>query len=218
MLTDLMREMLPVFATEGDYGFLMAADQFDDSADTNNRAFGRILRNYVNIQTYVRMSQPIPLEMASEMEADNRLFVNEARRRIIGTYNAAYDVQLGPFFLRLTANMEEIASNLSWLEVQPVRQLAVNLCYTGTDFDMILRNHRMDYVTEATFRIGYRNRPKPIDIATAVSAMKASCLNRLTLTGCTDPLGLIRTMFQSNRTVPKGAQLFIGSTRVHTKM
>lgn len=212
-MTDLMRTMLPVLATEGDNGFLIAADTFDESWDAENQRFGRLLRKYVEIQTYVRMSQPIPLEMANEYKALNDTFsVNNSEP--LGVYGCHYEMQLGPFFLKLSADQDSLANNLKWLEAQPIRELYLSEMQPGNDLGMIFRNHRFQSLKRVTIRPDYRVR----DVATlakCVREMTAHSLQTLTFEyGVADRLGLIKAAFAGNKTIPPGAELFLQRNRI----
>lgn len=217
-MTELMSHMRGLLATEGDYGFLMAADEFEDSNIDQNKKFAMLLRKYVDIQTYVRMSQPIPLEMANEFKALNDSFYNDLNiRRIGGIYGAAYSDQLGPFFIKLTCFQSDLASHLGWLEDEPVRELTLNEMKPGEDLKLILRNHRFQSLKRITIRPD--RRMKDISgLAGAIREMTANSLISMTFEwGVNDRLGLVKAAFAGNKSIPKGAELFIQRTRVWIK-
>lgn len=216
-MTELMQQMSYLVATEGDGGFLMAADEFDDSADKSNQAFGQLLRRYVEIQTYVRMSQPIPLDMADNFKKLNDQFENTNRFMIEGVYGAGYNQPFGPFFLQLTCSQSLLASNLNWLERQPVRELDLLDMRPGEDLNMIFRNHRFQSLKRVTIRPDYRMRDVS-GLAACMKQMVAPSMISLNFQwGIDDRLGLVKSAFQANKTIAKGCELFISKTRVHVK-
>lgn len=216
-MTDLMRDMLPLLSTEGDMGFLIAADEFESSNDDQNVRFARLLRLYVDIGTYVRMSEKIPTNMADEFKAINDTFENESRTYINGFYGASYTKQLGPFFLQLTAQQTDLAANLSWLERQPIRELDLHDMRPGNDLTMIFRNHRFQSLKRVTIRPDYRMRDVA-GLAACMRDMTAHSLVSLTFQwGVNDRLGLMKAAFAGNKSIPKGAELFMQQTRVWVK-
>ncbi len=209
-MTDLMEQSRYTLATEGDLAFLIAADSFDDSNDPENVRFGQLLRRYIEIQTYVRMSQPIPVEMADSFKKLNDSFtvVNPEYR---------YSEQFGPFFLRLSTSQTNLVANLNWLVEQPIRELVMTDMRTGGDLNLIFRNHRFQSLKRVTLRPDYRMRDVA-GVAGAIRQMTAYSLLSLSIEyGLNDRLGLIKSAFASNRTIPKGAELFLQRNRVWVK-
>lgn len=212
-MTDLMREMIPVLSTEGDNGFLIAADAFDDSSESDNQRFGRLLRKYVEIQTYVRMSQPIPLDMANEYKALNDSF-GVSNNQATGIYGCSFSQQLGPFFLKLSADQTNLANNLNWLEEQPIRELYLDNMTPNGDLSMIFRNHRFQSLKRVIIHPSGRCRDVS-SLAKCVREMTAHSLLTLTFEwGVADRLGLIKAAFAGNKTIPAGAELFLQRQRI----
>lgn len=216
MITDRMRELKYLLSTEGDMGFLMSADTLEFECDNPAEiAFGKLLRKYVEIQTYVRMSQPIPLDMANEYKALNDKFPGTDHESL-GFYACSYSQQLGPFFLKLSAVQSELATHLHWLEEQPIRELYLSEMRPTNDLGMIFRNHRFQSLKRVTIRPDYRVRDVA-SVAKAVREMTAHSLQTLTFEyGVGDRLGLIKAAFAGNKTIPQGAELFLQRTRVWT--
>lgn len=214
MRTELMREMLSLLSTEGDSGFLMAADGFDESDDASNRRFGELLRLYVDIQTYVRMSLPIPLDKATRFGELNKSFETRDGFR---EYGISYSNSFGPFFLNLTADTGVLSAHLNYLEDEPVRSLSLNAAEADNNLAMILRNHRMDYMNELTISFQYNKRRQEAQLGSVMRELKSACLMRVTLTNISNRLNIIPAMFAGVAKVRKGCELIIGTTRVTVK-
>lgn len=214
MRTELMKEMLSLLSTEGDSGFLIAADGFEDSADATNRRFAELLRLYVDIQTYVRMSLPIPLEKATRFGELNKSFETRDGYR---EYGIRYSNSFGPFFLNLVADTGVLASHLNYLEEEPVRNLTLNAAEADGNLRMILRNHRMAYMNELTINFQFNKRRQEAQLGDVMKELKSDCLMRVTLPNIVNRLNIVPAMFAGASRVPKGCELIIGTNRVAVK-
>lgn len=195
---------------------LVAADAMQESDDTRNQKMGELLRLYVDIQTYVRTSQPIPLSMGERYNELQNEFNTKATRRIDEDndyYGSEYFKPLGIYYLGLRCSLAHIDANPNMVSQEPVRELEVRACYSGEAFARLLRNYRMDYMQRVTFRFerGYRtNRPgNVVEIAQAVLNMKAAMMESIRFVGVNDNLKKIQVMFASARGIRKGCRLSI---------
>ncbi len=208
-----MDEWRNAIATLSDGGMLVAADAMEESSVEENQNFGRLLRRYVDIQTYVRMSQPIPLEMATEFEALNAGWKIEPRLYLGSNYQNVYSNQFGPFYMHLSAEMSELGRHLDWLEDQPIRELHIRNCTPGEDLKRIFRNHRMVSMKRLILNFGRGTRDAN-GVADTIRQMKGESLLSLSIQwGVVDRHKQVNTAFQLNRSFNRGAVLTIGATR-----
>lgn len=211
-LTETFRKCV---SEESENGFLIAADAFEESELERDRDIGQLLRTYCNIQTYVRMSQPIPTEMAELFKALNDKFGAEDRRPAADRYTSTYSGKLGPYFTILNTWMSDLSSDLEMLSAEPVRDLTVLHCMPGTNLSLILRNYRIDYMHRLTLRFD-RNTRDTLSIAQAIGSLQGSQLNSLTILGVNDRVRSIQAMFMSNRYIRKGCDLMMSNTTYGT--
>lgn len=210
-LTELFRNAV----SEGsDTGVLIAADAFDESDDPQNNKLGLLLRKWIDIQTYVRMSQPIPLSMAQEFKALNDHFGERERRVDETTWGVTYTKPVGPYYTRLEARFEAVVQNLNLLSTEPIRELYVTDCRTNDDLALLFRNYRMDYLwrLECRFDRGYRvqHTHDPVRMAQTMLQMKASQMQSITLSGMDDRAKKVMVMFNANKNIARGCELRIG--------
>lgn len=190
-----------------DYGMLVAADALDESADPTNNKLGQLLRCYLDIQTYVRTSNPIPMEMANTFAALNAEFNNPDREYMNG---GIYSSKLGPFYTKLEVRESDLMLDIDLLSRQPVRHLTIR---DVTDPTIILRNYRMAYITNLTLEAGYRAGNR-IQFGPIVQSLNGQMMRRITFRRINDRLGIIRAMFVSNRMIAKGCELYMDDRAV----
>ncbi len=202
-------------------GMLIAADALEESDNPTDNTLGRLLRRYVDIQTYVRTSQLIPHELGLEYEQLSKTF--DTRQRLsLGNWGCSYSKPLGPYYTELEARMPELMTHLHWITDNPVRNLVVTDCSSNDNFAMLIRNHRMDYMYNVTFRFATRTRDT-LSLSKAIMEMKGSMLQNLTVYGVNDRFKQVQVAFLSARGIRKGASLhmsdysYSGATRVCTK-
>jgi hypothetical protein len=210
----LLEQWRTCLSTEGDTGFLICADACEESEQPENRRFGELLRKYVEIQTFVRTSTPIPVELSTRYAELNKSF--DPRDGFI-EYGLRYSNQFGPFFLKLEADMGVLAANMMALEAEPIRQLQINGAEADGRFNTIMRNHRMDYMNELTINFSYNKRRQEAEIGKLVAELKSACLQRVTLSNIANRLNIVPALFMGKAKVPKGCELLIGSQRVAVK-
>ena len=139
-------------AERSDSGMLIAADWCElDSDDASTALLGRLMRSYVNVQTYVRMSLPIPLEIAAEFDELSKSF-DMPQRRDLEEYGCYYERPLGPLYTSLTVTQARLIADTDMLSREPVRDLTITRAQPGADLAMILRNYRMGYMERLTIR------------------------------------------------------------------
>ena len=190
---------------------LVTADRLDDTGEPANCRLAELLRTYVNIQTYVRTSSPIPTDMAdrfTELQSDYKI---EPRKYVQGNfYNNHYTNPLGPFYLNIEADMQELANNLQWLSEEPVRNITISDCIPGKDLGLILRNYRVDAAYSLHLR--FRRRTMNVrDVADALRVATLSMCNRITITGLDDRLKIVQMGFLMGNKIRKGCELFMGA-------
>lgn len=211
----LLESLRHTLATEGDTGFLIYADACEESENPDNRRFGELLRLYVEVQTFVRMSMPIPADKSARYAELNKSFqIPEVEYGDEGWY----ENQLGPYYMKYTGRMTNLANHLSNLEHQPIRQLVITEADTTPDLAMLFRNHRMDYMTHLTVRFRYNQRRQEAQVGRALTDLVARNLQELRIEGVTNRLNIIPAIFQGNRFVAKGCCLLMGQNRMGVKL
>lgn len=216
MRTEMMRHMRNLIATEGDYGFLMAADEFDNSEDASNRKFGALLRLHVEIQTFVRMSMPVPKDKSDQfIELNNSFMLEQADP--VGTWAESFSGQLGPFYTEFTADCRNLANNLAWLELEPVRKLSIRNCDASEDLALIFRNHRVGYLTHIELQFKYKEQRQEAEVGRIIAQLAANSLMELSIRYVRNRLKLMPAMFRGNRKLPKGCILNIDGRKVATR-
>jgi hypothetical protein len=194
-------------AEQSDSGMLIAADWCDEQPDQRTQQIGTLLRRYVEIQTYVRMSQPIPLEMANEFKAINDSFEMPLQRQLESGF---YAQPLGPFYTELVTDLTHLVNNLNLLSIEPIRVITITRCYPNDDLALILRNYRMDCALRVTLGFAW-NANDAHSVAQSLLKMKASQLNSLTITNVEDRLKMVISAFHAAPNIRKGAELFMSA-------
>lgn len=215
MRTDMMQTMRHLIATEGDYGFLMAADEFDNSEDARNRKFGGLLRLYVEIQKFVRMSMPVPKDVSDAFIELNNSF-DQPAAPAVGNWTESFGGQLGPFYTEFTADCKNLANNLNWLELEPVRKLSIRNCDASQDLALIFRNHRIGYITHLELQFKYREQRQEAEVGRIIAQLAASSLIELKIRYVRNRLKLMPAMFLGNKKLPKGCTFVLDEKRIVT--
>lgn len=213
MRTELMQQFRSCISTEGDTGMLIAADAMQESSEPDNQRLGELLRLYVEIQTFVRMSMPVPAEKSNRfIELNNSFEVPISD--YVGNYTERYSNQLGPFYTAFAADASALANNLHWIESEPIRQLNIVNADVNKDLAMIMRNHRMEYMTNLTIHFKWRERRQEAEIAKCVMQLAGASLRELTLMSVSNKMKMIPAMFIANPKIAKGCALIIQRDRV----
>jgi hypothetical protein len=207
MLTEQFRNAI----SEGsDTGMLVAADALQESADATENSLGELLRAYVDVQTYIRMSQPTPPALADRFVELQGKFRTPERRRIEGDYwGSEYRKPLGTFYTELSIAQEPLANNLNLLSIEPIRTLEISDCTADDNLKMILRNYRMNYMVHLRLMFSRTRRTTNIqmEVAKAVATMKAPMLQSLSIHGLVDRTKKIQAMFMMNRDIARNCVL-----------
>lgn len=203
----LIEEFRHTIATESETGMMIAADALEDSADARNNKMGELLRLYCDIQTYVRTSQSIPLEMGFRFEELNKFFGSDDRRYVPGI-NAHYHKPLGQFYTALSIRWDDLTDRIHLLSDEPVRYLQVTGITNLAGVDLLLRNYRIDSMFEIEFQFGYRHGIQAATFAQALTGMKASSLRKLTVRGLADRTKAVELAFRMAKGIPKGCALY----------
>lgn len=218
-LTELFRNAV----SEGsDTGVLITADACDESDNPTDNKLGTVLRRWIDIQTYVRMSQPIPLEMADEFKALNDSFGSAEKRRVEGSFGTVYSKPVGPYYTALEVHLESLAANPELLSVEPIRELTIMYATTNDNLGMLFRNYRMDYMWRVSVNFDrYYNanrvgRHDPVKMAQIILGMQGSQLQSITLNGIDDRLKKIHVMFNTNGKIRRGCELRIARQTYNT--
>jgi hypothetical protein len=218
-VTSLIEIMRNAVSEGSENGMLVAADALQESDDATNNRMGELLRCYVDIQTYVRTSMPIPISLGERYTELQNTFNSKATRRIDDEdWSAEYFKPLGVYYTGLRASLRNLDNNPNLLSIEPVRDLEVRACYSGEALKKLFRNYRMGYIQRLSLRFerGYSSGTRPgntVEIADAMFNLLGEMMEHITILGVDDRLKKIQVMFMSNRKIRKGCRLSI-ATRV----
>lgn len=194
------------------------ADCFDDHASDGielAEPSAALCRFYPQFENMRRCGMPIPQEDALQFAEFNALYDLPEEVELSGGEGASgtYNMRVGPFYTGLRCNLG-LASNWHWLDDEPVRHLELVNLAAVEDLGLILRNHRMEWIS--TIRLRFNRRVNPAHVADLVKQMTTTWLNcyELFIDGVEDRLKLIRTAFNMLRAQPRrgllrGAKLYI---------
>lgn len=213
----MFAERVRLAVSEGsENGMLIAADYLEENGDETDVKLGLLLRNYVNILTYVRMSQPIPLDMAEQSKQLQSAFnTPDHKRADPSNYGCHYRKPLGPYYTALDATQRAIIASMDLISQEPIRELTITEGDVNDETGMILRNYRVDYMYTLTYRFIHQ-RSNISALAKAVMEMKASQMHSFTIIGVNDRLKTVQAAFLSNRNIRKGCELLIASRLYET--
>lgn len=223
-MNDLLAQFRYALSEGGDTGMLVAADAFDERSNTEGDApqrFAELLRKYVEIQTYFRMSQTPNSALAKRYDELNKSFGTKPTKLVNG---ATYSKPFGPLYTALEIDQTTLISNIGVLAEEPVRELLIRYCSPGNDLAMILRNYRVETMFQLALQFSYNYRqPGNVNaVAAAIKEIKASQLMRLSITGVVDPKKHLQLFFNMSG-VSKGCELWVSpnnyapATHVATK-
>jgi hypothetical protein len=209
-LSELFRNAI----SEGsETGMLVAADALEESDNSQDQSLGGLIRAYVNIQTYVRTSMPIPQELANRYVELQGAFNTKPTRRLEGHswYGSEYYKPLGIFYIGLRTSLQDIYNNPDLLSTEPIRELEIHDCFAGDALKALLRNYRMGYMQRLTLIFNRRNRQigQVSDIAQALLGTLGEMLESLTIRGIDDTRKQCQVMFMSAKKIIKGCRLNI---------
>lgn len=193
---------------------LVAADYLQENGTAEEQDMGELLRLYVDIQTYVRTSMPIPLSMGERYnELQNKFNTKETRSIESDSewYGAKYYKPLGVYYLGLQVSLNHLDNNPNLLSTEPIRELEVRYCYAGEALARLLRNYRMGYIQRLTLRFDSRTRrPGNVkDVAIAVNSMLGEMMETVMISGIDDRAKAVQVMFACAKKVRKGCRLNI---------
>ena len=194
-------------ACEGDNGMAVAADAFTESDDSRANRFGELLRKYIEIQTFVRMSSAPPAALVESYNTLNNSFGTPAEFK---DGSATYTKPFGPYYTALKISQQSLVSNWDRLTDQPVRELEVTGVSFNDDLAMILRNYRMEVMYQLTLRMFSYRTEHAAQVGEYIKKLKAPMLIRLSIHYVEDPKGLIKLGFQTSG-VRKGAELWVSN-------
>lgn len=211
----ILERFRTAIAELGDTAMLVAADALQDEYNPENETLANLLRAYVEAQTMIRMSMTPSLAFAKRFQELQAEFNLKAERVIPNYYGAKYTKPMGPFYLGLTAGQNQLAENLNWLSIEPVRELHVTSLRPGdSDLALILRNYRMQSMFRLHLSGGYgRMTQAAFDgLTTAIKELNAPMLQQLTLSNIADRNKHLQLFFNMAPNIPKGCELWMADS------
>lgn len=202
-----------VIAEQGEFGLLVMADQLDDAGDAT---LAELFRTYVEIQTMIRMSQPIPHEMGVRF-AELQSKFNTQPYKSIASYGGQYSNPLGVYYTGLRCRQNDLIADIDLLSREPVRTLELLECYPSTDLEIILRNYRIDSMYQISLTFNWRRTSNATDLGKAILAMEAGFLREFRINRVNDRLNMIPAHFLSNKKIASGCKLLMGTRLVATR-
>jgi hypothetical protein len=213
-MNELLQQFRFALSEGGDTGMLVAADAFDERSNTEGDApqrFAELLRKYVEIQTYFRMSQTPNVALAKRYDELNKSFGTKPTKPTPvggGTYSKPF----GPLYTALEIDQGNLFSNLNLIADEPIRELSIRYATPGNDLAAIIRSHRVESMFQLSIALSYsynnRNANAANAMALAIKEIKAQQLMRLTITGVTDTKKHLQLFFQMSK-VAKGCELWV---------
>lgn len=213
----LIDQWRTVLAEGGQMTALVFADRLDDEGTEECGRVARLLRLYYEIQTYVRMSQPVPSEWADEFMSLSASFQTQPHRWIGD--NSRFHDPLGPFYTGFTTTQSELDANMDWLSLEPIRYLQIDHAEGTPVLESILSNYRMQTVERLVIngRWGGRNNDYTC-LQRGLKKLTAPNLKQINVRGrMNDRLNLARVGFMANRTLPAKCILQIDGRALATK-
>lgn len=222
-MNDLLTQFRYALSEGGDTGMLVAADAFDErsvTADDAPQRFAELLRKYVEIQTYFRMSQTPNSALAKRYDELNKSFGTKPTKVVNGS---TYSKPFGPLYTALETDQSTLIANIALLAEEPVRELSIRYASAGNDLAMILRNYRVETMFQVSIQMAYnyanRNANAASALAQCIKDIVAPQMMRLTVTGVTDTKKHLQLFFQMSK-VSKGCELWVSpnnyTAAVHT--
>lgn len=201
MLADELRHCI---ATQSETGLLVAADALQESDCPRNNKLGELLRCYVDIQTYVRVSQPIPHDLGIRYDELNKFFETSPTK-------GYYSKPIGIYYTACNIYLDTLLDNFKVLETEPIRELTIRGCSANAGLKTVLTNYRVDWMYEVTIKMG-NTINNPLELADIVRVMQGSQLQRLNIHGVRDRSKRLQTMFQLNTSIRKGTRLTLSES------
>lgn len=208
-----MYDIRRMISEGSDWDVLVASDMLEDQRTPDAERLAELLRAYVNIQTYVRTSQPIPGELVHAFEQLNNVYKMDVIQYLPGYFRNSFQKPLGPFYTMLRVAQVDLANNLDWLSQNPIRDLELFDVTPNNDLAMILRNYRVNVAYRLTLNMS-RRQSDVQTFAKAIRDMQGGQLLSLTINGYTDRLKIVQMGFKMAQGIRKGAALYIGGQRV----
>lgn len=208
-----MFDMRRMISEGNDWDMLVASDMMEDNNTDDSRRLSELLRAYVDIQTYVRTSQPIPANLVHAFEQLNNAYKMDMRQYLPGYYRNAFSKPLGPFYTMLQTTQVDLANNLDWLSQNPIRDLEIYDVTPNNDLQMILRNYRVNVAYRITLHMSSRRSDVQV-MSKAIRDMMGGQLLSLTINNLNDRLKIVQMGFKMAQSVARGAVLYIGGQRV----
>lgn len=218
-MSSLLTEWRTALAEGGQTAAMIFADHCNDLDTEESNRLASLIRRYYDIQSYVRMSLPIPPEMVDDFQSLNASFSPEPRRYLEESTNNWFFDPLGPMYMAFECTYPDLKRNMDWLSQEPVRRVMMRACQTDDDFESVIGNYRMQTVEELnlSFRV-YRGIVSIPVVVAAIRRMNAPNLKLLALHWVrNDRLNLVKTAFATNATIPAKAVLMMDGRPVVSK-
>lgn len=190
----------PWLATADEFADRTGQEGYDGAGEMET-----LLRGFVECQTFVRMSLPIPTELTMRMTKAQEKFTTAPT---LQSGRAVYSRPFGPYYLALTIPAPTLAANFDLLSAQPVRYVTITDCEANDDLALFMRNYRMNNQFEVNFR--FRSQPRNImTVAKAVLQGTFYWSDRISM-NILDVNRMVAAHFCLAKSICRGTRLFMG--------